>query len=557
MDVMLDPSIVKFSADKSKIELRIIPNTHGPITEDDVKVLLQQPDFVCLFPILPAIEKACNEVNALSGQNAGKHELFFVIAERKDGKVAIEVSADKMHASMKITSAWGGKEIALPDILHSLKDKKIKMGLSKPKIMALTQRLQILPPGESCEGIIASGKPPVNGENAILTRKVPLARERLLQPQERDDGTVDMRNLGATISVKVGDVLMVKTPATDGVPGYNVHGDILHQLPGKDKPMKPGNGCDFHPKDPNKLVATVAGQPVETKTGMQVDDMLQIKDVDVKYGHVDFRGSVLITGDIHEGMEVKASGDITVMGFVDSATLYAEGDVIVSKGVIGRLIKDNELSTKITAQGQICAQFVQYSELKADSDILVTKQLLHSHSETKTTITVCDATGKRGDLAGGWARAAKGIKAVAFGATSGTKTDLYCAMDQHTLKEQMKELDTSIKNLVVSGLNIEAQLRKLPPKAEWQNDATMIEQVKMMLAQKKQIAEERLKEEREFEILKQEVEGYYDNYYICALRHVFGNVDIHIGNLHNRTQREHGPCSIKHGPKELVFDYGR
>jgi uncharacterized protein (DUF342 family) len=552
---MLTPSLVTLSADKSKAELRIIPNTHGPVSEDDINALLTQADFTMLFPIIPAINKAVSEVNALCGQTPGGHELFFTIAERKDGSVSISVSDDKMQASMKITSAWGGKDITLPDILNTLKTQKIKMGLSKPKIMALIQRLSILPPGETCEGIIASGKVAVNGEDAILTRKVALARERLLQPQEREDGSVDMRDLGSLITVKPNDVLMIKTPLTTGTPGFNIHGDVLQQIPGKDKSMEPGTGASFHPQDPNQLIATVPGQPVENRTGMQVDDILQIKDVDVRCGHVNFKGSILITGDVHEGMEVKASGDVTVMGFVESATIEAQGDVIVSKGVIGRLIKEHELSTKIKATGQICAQFVQYSQLEALGNILVTKQLLHSHSTSGDTITVSDAQGKRGDLVGGIATAAKGIRAISFGATASTKTELFCAMHQGELKQELKELDDSIKGMVVASLELEARLRKLPPKAEWQSDAGMIEQVKMMLEQKNQMDAERIKEEVEYTQHLNEVENYYNNYVIQAEKHIFINVEIHIGNAFNRTQREHGPCIAKNVNQEISFDY--
>ncbi|MCL1113445.1 FapA family protein [Shewanella basaltis] len=552
---MLEPSVITLSADKSKAELRLVPNTHGPVSVEDIQALLKAPNFAMLFPIEPVINKAITETNALCGQKPGDHELFFAIAERKDGTVNITVTDDKMQAIMKITSAWGGKDITLPDILNTLKSKKIKMGLSKPKIMALIQRLSILPPGESCEGVIACGKPAINGENAIITRKVALARERLLQPQEREDGSVDMRNLGALITVKPNDVLMIKTPATIGTPGFNVHGDVLQQIPGKDKPMEPGAGTSLHPKDPNKLIATVSGQPVENRKGMQVDDILQIKDVDVRFGHVNFKGSVLITGDVHEGMEVKATGDITVMGFVESATLEAHGDVIVSKGVIGRLIKDQELSTHIKAHGQICAQFVQYSRLEAQGNVLVTKQLLHSHTTSGDTITVSDAQARRGDLVGGIATAEKGIRAIAFGATASTKTELYCAMHQGELKQQLKELDGSIKDMVVAGLELEARLRKLPPKTEWQNDAGMIEQVKMMLDQKNKMAEERIKEEIEYTQHQHEVEGYFDNYFIKAEKHIFTNVEIHIGNAFNRTQREHGPCVVKNVNQEISFDY--
>jgi uncharacterized protein (DUF342 family) len=229
--------------------------------------------------------------------------------------------------------------------------------------------------------------------------------------------------------------------------------------------------------------------------------------------------------------------------------------VIVSKGVIGRLIKEHELSTKIKATGQICAQFVQYSQLEALGNILVTKQLLHSHSTSGDTITVSDAQGKRGDLVGGIATAAKGIRAIAFGATASTKTELFCAMHQGELKQELKELDDGIKGMVVASLELEARLRKLPPKAEWQSDAGMIEQVKMMLEQKNQIDAERIKEEVEYTQHLNEVENYYNNYVIQAEKHIFINVEIHIGNAFNRTQREHGPCIAKNVNQEISFDY--
>jgi hypothetical protein len=403
--------------------------------------------------------------------------------------------------------------------------------------------------------VIAHGKPAINGDNAVIERKVPLARERLLQPQKRPDGTVDMRNLGDVIMVRPNDILMIKKPATEGTLGYNVKGEKLQPTPGKDLILTAGNGAHLLETDPNTLVASVAGQPVETKTGMQVDDVLQIKDVDIGYGNIDFKGSILVTGDVHEGMVVKTTGDITVMGFVDSAHLIADGDITVSKGVIGRQLKEDQLSTTLHAKGQISAQFVQYSELKSEGEILVTKQLLHSHTSTAQTLTVSDTNGRRGDLVGGIAKADKGIKAVIIGATAGTKTEIYCAMKYGELKENLKQFDQCIKQMVVARLNIEASLNKLPPKAQWQDDQLMVEQVKGMLEEKRRILAECTKEEIEYNLLKQEVDDYYEQYRVEACKHIFANVELHIGPAFNRTQREHGPCIVVNKNQEITFDY--
>lgn len=552
---MLAPELLELSEDGIKAELRLIPAKHGPVSESDLRDLLALPGFADLYPLEPVIQKAVININKLCGQDDGKFEQFFAIAERRNGKVVIEVSPDQMQAEMEIVAAYGGKQITLQDVLVALKAEGVSMGLSKVRIEQLLKQVPALAPGASCKQVIAIGKPALNGENAILDRKVPLARERLLQPQEREDGTVDMRNLGSVITVKPNDVLMVKIPATDGTPGFTVKGTPLPPIPGKDLPLVPGEGTALSPKDPHKLIATVAGQPVETRTGMQVDDMLQIKEVDVKYGHVNFKGSVLITGDVHEGMQVKASGDITVMGFVDSAHLEADGDIIVSKGVIGRQLADNKHSTVLKAKGQIAAQFVQYSELVAEGDIQVTKQLLHSNTRTLSKLLVSDNNGRRGDLVGGQAHAAKGVRAVVIGATAGTKTEIFCAMDLSDLKSELKSLDESVKSMVVACLDIDARIRKLPPKEEWQDDPVMLEQVRMMMEQKKRMSEERTREEQRFEAVKQEVDNYYANYRVEVLKHIFANVELHIGQAFNRTQREHGTCIVTNQGQEVNFDY--
>lgn len=552
---MLTPDLLHFSSDNLFAELTLAPSTHGPISEKELAQLLTLPEFNQLFPIEFNIKKAVKDINALAAQDEGKTTQTFKIAERRDAEILLETSSDNMQATMTLVAAWGGRSVKLPDILHSLKENGISMGLSRLKIEAILKRLTLLKPGESISSVIANGKPAVNGTHAKIERKVPLARERLLHPQERDDGTVDMRNLGSVVMVSPNDVLMVKTPATEGSKGYNVLGEVLPATAGKDVQMVAGEGTQFDAADANKLIATVAGQPVEINNGMQVDDVLQIKNVDVGYGNVDFKGSILISGDVCEGMQVRSSGDITVMGFVESAVLQAEGDITVSKGVLGRQLGGNELSTKLIAKGQISAQFVQYSELNSQANVLVTKQLLHSKTETQGTLTVSDATGRRGDLIGGSAYAEKGIVAVTIGATADTKTELYCAMKLDELKQQFKDLDEGSRSLTVAKLDTEARLRRLPPKEEWQADAVMVEQVKMMLAEKHRIDEELTREETEKELLAKETDGYYDFYFIESKKHIFSNVEVHIGPAMLRTQREHGPCQVHNLHGEIQFDY--
>ncbi len=553
---MLDAELINLSSDNKEAEIRLIPNIHSPITIHQLQTLLAQPDFNRLCPIDTAIAEAVSQVNELREQENGDNELQFVIAERLDGTVKIELSKDKMQAEMVITAAWGGQEISLQDILDSLKAGKVRTGINKNIIKAQLAQLPECRPGQLIRCVIARGKPAIDGENASLQRKVPLARERLLQPQARADGTVDMRNLGDVIMVKPGDLLMEKHPATLGTVGYNVQGKVLAPKPGKDTKLVPGNGTEISAKNPNHLIATALGQPVEVKESLQIDDVLKIKEVDVGYGHVSFKGSILISGDVHAGMIVRSSGDITVMGFVDSATLEAGGDITVSKGIIGRKEKDQEFSTKIRAQGQISAQFVQYSDLDAMGDVLITKQLLHSNTKTLGTLTVSDANQRRGDLVGGTVYSDKGVKSVLIGATAGTKTEIFCAMKVNELKEQQMILNQGIKNLLTAELNLENRLKNLPPKEEWLADQVMIEQIRIMLEDRQQLAQTREQEMEKLTRVKEKVIHYYQEHFITVNKGIFDNVELRIGQAFHRTQREYGPCQVVNRDKKIQFDFG-
>lgn len=258
---MLDPELIELNSDKTKAELRLIPNVHGPVTHEDIMRLLSLPEFASLFPLEPAITKTVAKINSLCSQDDGKFELYATLAERRDGTIAIEISPDKMQASLKLTAAWGGKQIDLPEILTHLKKNNVCMGLSKLKIQALLKQLGTLKAGEVCQSDIAQGKAPVNGLNAVLERKVFLARERLLQPQEREDGSVDMRNLGSLIVVKANDLLMVKHPATEGTPGYNIKGEVLKQNRVKMPCFKQVQVQIFIPKIPINSSPQCQGNP--------------------------------------------------------------------------------------------------------------------------------------------------------------------------------------------------------------------------------------------------------------------------------------------------------
>jgi len=554
---MLDAELIKLSSDMTHAEVQLVPNTHAPLTSSHINELITQSPYRNFFPDSKVINDAVTLINKLCGKDDGANAHTFVIAEKHDAKLAINISTDKMQAEMVLTADWGGKEITLDEVLAELKTQNIQFGVDSKVIISQLKILKITPPGEQLESIIAIGKPAIDGEDAYLERKVSLAKERLLQPQKRTNDTVDMRDLGAIIMVKPNDLLMLKVPAKQGVKGADVQAKELPAKVGKDVKLIPGKGTELDPQNKLRLLATVVGLPIESNNGMQIDNVLTVKDVDVTYGHIEFEGSILITGDIQSGMHVKSSGDITIMGFVDSATLEAGGDITVNKSIVGHVMPDGSLSAKATAKGHISAQFVQYAELHSDFDITVMKQLLHSQVHTERALIVSDESQRRGDLIGGIIHAEKGVKAVNIGATAGAKTEIFCAMNEQKIKSTLADLTESIGNIIELDNLLNSKIKQLPDKETWARNPEMIRKIKQLLQQKNRVAAQRRVEEEEVEELKIELEKYFATNHIEIKTCLFENVELNIGAAKIKTQREYGPCHIFNRDKKIEFEYNK
>lgn len=545
------PQMISLSQDRRQVLLTAHPKEHHALTLEQIRNAVSDAGMDSYLPSTREMEYAIKE---LTRRHKSKEdvELQVVIAERRDAELQLDITTDLMQAQLIITSAWGGRKASLLDVLQLLKQHQVARGILKVNIDQLLQQSHNAAPGSVFQGMIARGRHPQHGRDAKNIRKVPLARERLLKPRERDDGTVDLRDLGKMSSVSPGDILMVKRPYSDGFPGYNLKGEILPALPGKDVDLIPGPGSKLDPADTSILIAEMSGLPLETPNGMQVDEVLMLQDVDPAHGHVDFRGCVMIRGDIKEGMKVTASGDICVQGLVQSANLISGGDIIINQGVLGRQNhSDHSLPASLTARGQICAPFVQYANLNAGGDINISRQLLHSQVTSQGSVMVCDRFGKRGDIIGGSVKACA-IKVVALGADASTRTQVECEDHRDDLKQEIRELEQQQQTLVLRKVRLENQLQIKPSSASNADTHAKYQQQHkdhlFTVTELNQLVK-RLDE------LKQQLEHYFELHNIQVRRCTFPNVEIVMGKASHKTNRIHGNATISVQDKEIVFDY--
>lgn len=357
------------------------------------------------------------------------------VATIVDASLIIEVTEDNMLATAHISAPHGGEPISRPQVLSELKAQGITTGVQRNAIDKALQHCLNGQPGEELSLPMARGVPPRKGRDTHFERLVADARNRILQPQEREDGTVDMRDLGQQITVNEGDPLMRRIPAESGRDGFTIKGVKLVAEDGENKELVAGTGSAISDDDASLLVATQVGMPWFTHNSANVDDVLTLKSVDVSTGHVDFKGSVVITGNVTEGMRVTATGDITVAGYVDSAVIEAGGNITVRKGCIGHISKEDEqlvqnnenfiptLSSKLTCGGTIWCAYAQYVYIEAIQGISVDKQLTHCHVVTSGTAEIGGNNNQaRGKIIGGTFETCAHIFAGQLGARAGTRT---------------------------------------------------------------------------------------------------------------------------------------
>jgi uncharacterized protein (DUF342 family) len=534
--------------------------TQTPLTVADIHELIEKSEYSDLYVANGNIKNAIAELKSvlkpLQENHVGR-EIKYQVLERRNATLSIEIANDQMSASAEITVALGGQHMSAKAIFDAAQAANVSKGFSKEKLIQLAERSAKEPAGSSFKGEIAHGKLPVNGKNAYIKILVESAQDRILKPKKREDGSVDMRDLGDIICVKIGDPLAQKIPFTDGISGYTVTGDILEPAPGADIEICVGEGTMLSQRNNSILVSTLVGLPRIIENGMEIDSVYHLKNVDVSTGHVKFKGSVIVDGDVGEGMKVIATGDITIGGFVESATLDAGGDITIGSGIIGKKqeietldVTEINLSVNINAGGKVFAKYSQYADITCDS-LQIENQMMHNIVKVDKTLWVGSKAKANGKIIAGYISAGESVHAGTIGAAAGSITIITFTDKINEYLDKITEMDESIKNEseTSSELKVAANKLKNLPKNKAQPETLAkvvstyqyhIKKIGALLFEKES-SEERLQE-------------YITSVYVEANERVYHGVQVVIGEFHNTTSREYGPSRFTYKVRKVHID---
>ncbi|WP_367948255.1 DUF342 domain-containing protein [Aeromonas sp. FDAARGOS 1409] len=535
---MLSKAWFQLSADMNYVCLRIAPGLTEPVREDDVLALLRLSNCRRYQPLDEGIREAVTLLNTLTSTPDAPAHPPVPVARRQDARLLIQVDKDQMSARAQITADWGGQPLTLAQLREALAASPVKQGVSERLLAAAVLAAGEAAPGALLSPVIALGKAAKHGLDTRLERLVATAAERILTPQELDHGKVDMRDLGTLLTVKAGAALMRRHPATQGVDGFTVTGQVLPARSGKESAMTAGEGTCLSPEDPDLLLATRPGLPCQERAGMRVDEVLSVKQVDIRHGHVEFEGSLLVTGDVMPGMRVKTSGDVVIGGFVEGGYIESGGTITVRNGIIGRKQGEDEYLCHLNAGGEIHAGYAQYARLEADGDIQILSQLSHCYCRSGQDLKVGDSAMRKGHLIGGVNIANRLIMAPVLGASAANRTRLQILGGYFSQKEQelaLRQRKQACREQIDKLQDLILRLLQLP--GDKRNPETL---QKIKALRTRQLDESRSLDEQLVEA-QQALQALMANMDIIATQRLFPGVEVEMAHHHNRVDIEHGP----------------
>ncbi|MBP3889490.1 MAG: DUF342 domain-containing protein [Cellulosilyticum sp.] len=349
--------------------------------------------------------------------------------------VCVEVSRDGMLGIISFQAPQnGGEKIRLEEVKQAIKDKGITQGINEADLIEICQVHRY-----NYKYIIAQGQPPVEGKDGYIQFAFDEQSLKEFKPTEREDGTVDLRDLGAVKNVMKEDVLAVKIPAVLGQVGYNILGQVIKPQKVKEAKMPKGKNTRIL-EDQVTLVADIDGKLEYDDYKVNVYPVFVVEgDVDSSIGNIDFVGSVVINGSVHSGFFVKAGGSVEVSGSVEDAVIIAGEDIILSHGIQGTE------KSKLIAQGNIITKFIQNANVEAGGKV-VAEAILHSIVIAGESIY---ADIGKGLIVGGRVSATNKIVASNIGSPMGTVTVLQVGI-LPKIHHEYKQLELEMKKKLES-----------------------------------------------------------------------------------------------------------
>jgi len=350
----------------------------------------------------------------------------------------ITISEDKMQAFLVFKRVEGDLKFSSRELEQLLQSQGVKHGLLSDAIYLIAQRPQDF---YFTQNVVAAGTPPAPGKDGYINVLFGESEDRDHRPAEREDGSVDYKEVTRLANVKAGQLIAERVPAEPGVPGKAVTGEEIAPKEGKEAHFKIGKNVVVN-SEKVAMYAAIDGLVTRTdKDKLNVFPVYEVNgDVDYNVGNIDFVGTVVIRGNILTGFRVRASGDIRVTGGIEGAEVESDGSIEITGGIIG--------SNKglVKAGRSVRCSFIQEGNVIAGEEVYVTQSIMHSNVRAGKAVK---CLGAKGLIVGGTIQAGERVTARMIGNTMSTATVIEVGV-RPELRQELGDLKTAMRQLTDS-----------------------------------------------------------------------------------------------------------
>ena len=336
----------------------------------------------------------------------------------------ITVSEDSMQAFLFLQPKPDGESYEREELKAHLREAGVVSGFHESNLAAMAKKKVY-----GREVLVAEGAPPVQGTPGHYEYEIE-TDDYTKHPRIREDGSVDYQSMNLLQNVQEGQVLAVYHAAEQGTDGEDVRGKRLRAELCRELPALRGRGIAL--KEDAELptyIAQTEGKLIFRDDQIEICNVHEIKgDVDILIGKVEFFGDVVIDGNVAAGTVIRAGKSLTISGTVESADIYAGGDIILRRGVQGNV------KGRIRSRGNVYADFLEHCTVEARGNVMA-NYFLNAEVSAQGEVT---ATGKRGMILGGYVHGFQGIKAMCVGSDKEVKTVLHAGCEQKVYDQNVE-----------------------------------------------------------------------------------------------------------------------
>lgn len=299
-------------------------------------------------------------------------------------KCKVTIADDSMSATLYLIPPESDIAYSVDDLSAFLKAKGVYAGVLYSALEYMTQANIY---NEDYK--IAQGNLPTEGKDGYFEFFFDVRKNKT--PNIRSDGSVDYQSMSEIRNVCVGDKLAKYHKSVQGIHGFDVRGRALRAKPCKELPALKGKGFSYN-DDSGEYVSESDGRIEFDGKTLKISDVYEHRgDLDLVMGKIDFRGDVIIKGNVLAGTYIRATKTIVVEGNVEAATLISGTDMVIKKGIQGGK------KAHISCGGDLYADFIEFSNVEVKGKIEA-NVIMNCTSNVGGDINI---SGKKGAIVGG------------------------------------------------------------------------------------------------------------------------------------------------------------